>query len=109
ANDGVLIGGTHEKTVTGPVTQLYCGDHSRKVDCNQEFFEEKNKDEHVKQAHKLTTDKKFQLNQGATSMSFKGTNVTMDSAGTITITAGGATVCLHKTRKATFDSPTALK
>jgi type VI secretion system secreted protein VgrG len=109
ANDSVVIGGTHDKTVTGPVTQLYGGDHSRKVDGNQEFFEERNKDEHVKQAHKLTTDKKFQLNQGPTSMTFKGTNVTMDSAGTITITAGGATVCLDKTGKATFDSPTGIK
>ena len=109
ANDSVVIGGTHDKTVTGTVTQVYGGDHSRKVDGNQEFFEEKNKDEHVKQAHKLTTDKKFQLNQGATSMTFKGTNVTMDSAGTITITAGGATVCLDKTGKATFDSPTGIK
>ena len=109
ANDSVVIGGTHDKTVTGPVTQVYGGDHSRKVDGNQEFFAEKNKDEHVKQAHKLTTDKKFQLNQGATNMTFKGTNVTMDSAGTITITAGGATVCLDKTGKATFDSPTGIK
>jgi type VI secretion system secreted protein VgrG len=108
-NDSVVIGGTHDKTVTGVVTQIYGGDHSRKVDGNQEIFEEKNKDEHVAKAHKLTTDKKFQLNQAATSMTFKGTNVTVDSAGTITITAGGATVCLDKTGKATFDSPTGIK
>ncbi len=108
-NDSVVIGGTHDKTVTGAVTQLYGGDHSRKVDGQQAFFAEKNKDEHVKLAHKLTTDKKFQLNQGATSMTFKGTNVTVDSAGTITLTAGGATVCLDKTGKATFDSPTGIK
>jgi hypothetical protein len=109
ANDSVAIGGTHDKTVTGAVTQLYGGDHSRKVDGEQAFFAEKNKDEHVKLAHKLTTDKKFQLNQGATSMTFKGTNVTVDSAGTITLQAGGATVCLDKTGKATFDSPTGIK
>ncbi len=109
ANDSVVIGGTHDKTVTGPVTQLYGGDHSRKVDGEQAFFAEKNKDEHVKLAHKLTTDRKFQLNQGATGMTFKGTNVTVDSAGTITLTAGGATVCLDKTGKATFDSPTGIK
>ncbi len=108
-NDSVVIGGTHDKTVTGPVTQLYGGDHSRKVDGNQELFAEKNKDEHVRLAHKLTTDKKFQLNQGATSMTFKGTNMTVDSAGTITLQTGGATVCLDKTGKATFDSPTGIK
>jgi type VI secretion system secreted protein VgrG len=109
ANDSVVIGGTHDKTVTGAVTQIYGGDHSRKVDGEQEFFEEKNKDEHVGQEHKLTTDKKFRLNQGATSMTFKGSNVTVDSAGTITLTAGGATVCFDKTGKATFDSPTGIK
>ena len=108
-NDSVVIGGTHDKTVTGSVTQIYASDHSRKVDGEQEFFAEKNKDEHVGQAHKLTTDKKFQLNQGATSMTFKGSNVTVDSAGTITLTAGGATVCFDKTGKATFDSPTGIK
>ena len=109
ANDSVVIGGTHDKTVTGAVMQIYGDDHSRKVDGEQEFFAEKNKDEHVGQAHKLTTDKKFQLNQGATNMTFKGSNVTVDSAGTITLTAGGATVCFDKTGKATFDSPTGIK
>jgi len=63
----------------------------------------------VKLAYKLTTDKKFQLNQAATSMTFKNTNVTVDSAGTITLQAGGATVCIDKTGKATFDSPTGIK
>ncbi len=108
-NDSVVIGGTHDKTITGAVTQIYGDTHARKVDGNQMLVEEKNKDEHVKLAHKLTTDKKFQLNQAATSMTFKGTNVTVDSAGTITILAGGATVCLDKTGKATFDSPTGIK
>jgi type VI secretion system secreted protein VgrG len=108
-NDSVVIGGTHDKTVTGPVTQVYGDTHSRKVDGQQEFIEEKNKDEHVKQAHKLTTDKKFQLNQGPTSMTFKGSNVSVDSAGTITLQAGGATVCFDKSGKATIDSPTGIK
>ena len=107
-NDDVVISGTHDKTVTGPVTQIYGDNHSRKVDGNQTFFEEKNKDEHVKLAHKLITDKKFQLNQAATSMTFKNTNVTVDSAGTITMTAGGATVCIDKAGHATFDSPTGI-
>ena len=63
-NDSVVIGGTHDKTVSGTVTQIYGGDHSRKVDGEQELFAEKNKDEHVGQAHKLTTDKKFQSQPG---------------------------------------------
>ena len=109
ANDSVVIGGTHDKTVNGVVTQIYGANHSRKVDGDQLLVEEKNKDEHVKLAHKLTTDKLFQLNQAATSMRFKNTNVTVDSAGTITMTAGGATVCLDKAGNATFDSPTGIK
>jgi len=108
-NDNVVIGGTHDKTIMGVVTQIYGSDHSRKVDGQQEFVEEKNKDEHVTHAHKLTTDKKFQLNQGPTNMTFKGGNVTVDSAGTITIQANGATVCLDKTGKASLDSPTGIK
>ena len=62
----------------------------------------------MKLAYKLTTDKKFQLNQAATSMTFKSTNVTVDSAGTITMMAGGATVCIDKTGMTTFDSPTGI-
>jgi hypothetical protein len=52
-HDSVVIGGTHDKVVTGPVTQNYGGDHSRKVDGQQEFFAEKNKDEHVKLARRV--------------------------------------------------------
>jgi hypothetical protein len=35
--------------------------------------------------------------------------VTVDSAGTITLRAGGATICFAKTGQATFDSPTGIK
>ena len=34
-NDSVVIGGTHDKTITGAVTQIYGDDHSRKVDGDQ--------------------------------------------------------------------------
>ena len=91
-NDDVVIGGTHDKTVTGAVTQIYGDDHLRKVDGDQLLVAEKNKTEHVKLAYTLTTDQMFQLNQDATSMTFEGTNVTLDSAGMITMKAGGATV-----------------
>ena len=107
-NDSVVIGGNHDKTVTGTVFQVYAGNHSRKVDGDQELVEEKNKNEQVKQAHKLTTDKKFQLVQDATSMTFKGTNVTLNSGGEITILAGGAMVSVEKTGMTTFESPTGI-
>ncbi|HEY5285024.1 MAG TPA: type VI secretion system tip protein TssI/VgrG [Polyangia bacterium] len=108
-NDEVVIGGTHIKTVTGPVTQIYGNNHARKVDGEQELFAEKNKDERVKQAYTLTTDQKFQLWQQATSMTFEATNVTVDAAGVITLTAGGATICIDETGQAIFDSPTEIK
>jgi outer membrane protein OmpA-like peptidoglycan-associated protein len=109
ANDSEVIGGTHDKTVTGAVTQIYGNDHSRKVDGEQELFAEKNKEEHVRQAHKLTVGQKVRLNQGPTNLTFEGGNVTVDSAGTITLRAGGATICFAKTGQATFDSPTGIK
>ena len=107
--DSVVIGGKHDKTVTGRVFQVYGGDHSRKVDGDQELVVEKNKNEHVKQALTLTTDKKFQLVQDATKMTFKGTNVTLNSAGEIVIMAGGAMVSVAKNGMTTFDSPAGIK
>ena len=108
-NDSVVVGGTHDKTVVGKVTQIYGGDHSRKVDGDQELFAEQNKDEHVGKAHTLTTDKKFRLNQGATSMTFKNLNVSLSSAGVITMLAGGATISIDQTGLVTLDSPTGIK
>ena len=107
-NDDVIIGGTHDKTVTGAVTQIYGNDHMRKVDGDQLLVAEKNKTEHVKLAYTLTTDVMFQLNQGATSMTFEGTDVTLDSAGMITMMAGGATMLVDKAGMVTVTSPTAI-
>jgi type VI secretion system secreted protein VgrG len=107
-NDDVVIGGTHDKTVTGAVTQIYGDDHIRKVDGEQLLVAGKNKTEHVKLAYTLTTDEMFQLNQDATSMTFEGTNVTLNSAGTITMKAGGATVTVDQAGMTTLMSPTGI-
>ncbi len=107
-NDDVIIGGSHDKTVTGAVTQIYGDDHMRKVDGDQLLVAEKNKTEHVKLAYTLTTDEMFQLNQDATSMTFEGTNVTLDSAGKITMMAGGATVMVDQAGMVTVMSPTGI-
>jgi type VI secretion system secreted protein VgrG len=109
ANDSVVVNGKHDKTITGRVVQVYGGDHSRKVDGDQDLVEEQNKTEHVKQAYTLTTDKRFQLVQDATSMTFRGTNVTLNSGGEIVLTAGGAVVSVDETGMTTFDSPTGIK
>jgi len=107
-NDSVVIGGDHDKTVTGSVTQIYGNDHMRKVDGEQTLVVEKNKTEHVKLAYTLTTDERFQLNQDATSLTFEGTNVTLDSAGVVTIMAGGAVISVDKTGMVTITSPTGI-
>ncbi len=107
-NDSVVIGGDHDKTVTGGVTQIYGSDHMRKVDGEQELVAEKNKTEHVKLAYTLTTDERFQLNQDATSLTFEGTNVTLDAAGVITIMAGGAVISVDKVGMVTITSPTGI-
>ncbi len=107
-NDDVVIGGSHDKTVTGAVMQIYGDDHARKVDGDQLLVAEKNKTEHVKLAYTLTTDEMFQLNQDATSMTFEGTNVTLDSAGMITMKAGGATVMVDQVGMITVMSPTGI-
>ena len=107
-NDSVVVGGDHDKTVTGSVTQIYGSDHMRKVDGEQTLVAEKNKTEHVKLAYTLTTDEKFQLNQDATSLTFEGTHVTLDCAGTVTVMAGGAVVNIDKAGMVTITSPTGI-
>jgi hypothetical protein len=41
-------------------------------------------------------------------MTFKNTNVSVNAAGDITMTAGGATVVIEKSGKMTLDSPTGI-
>jgi type VI secretion system secreted protein VgrG len=106
--DVVVINGQHIKLVNGEVSQLFADNYKREVAGQQEFAVDRNKDEHVTLGYKLTTDKKFQLNQGATSMTFKNTNVSVNAAGDITMTAGGATVVIEKSGKMTLDSPTGI-
>ena len=106
--DVVVINGQHIKLVNGEVSQLFADNYKRDVAEEQEFAVDKNKDEHVVQGYKLTTDKKFQLNQGKTSMTFKNTNVSLNAKGDITMTAGGATVVIEKTGVMTLDSPTGI-
>jgi type VI secretion system secreted protein VgrG len=106
--DVVVINGAHIKLVNGAVSQLFADNHKREVAGQQEFAVDKNRDEHVTLGYTLKTDKKFQLNQGKTNMTFKNTNVTMNAAGDITMTAGGATVVIEKSGKMTLDSPTGI-
>ncbi len=115
ANDHVLVEGSHRKEVGGSVTQVYCNGeegsptHVREVHGDQTFEAHKNKTEHVRQVYTLTTDEKFELHQSDTSLTFEGTNVTLDSAGMITLTAGKATVKVAKDGNISLDSPIGIK
>jgi type VI secretion system secreted protein VgrG len=107
-DDAVTIEGEHHLTVTKAVTETFKHDHTRKVTGQQDLDVEKDKNEHVKLAYTLTTDKAFYLNQEATHLTFEGTNVTLDSAGVVTVKRGGATVSIDKADKVTVSSPSGV-
>jgi type VI secretion system secreted protein VgrG len=107
-DDAVTIEGEHHLTVTKAVTETFKDDHTLKVIGQQHLDVEKDKNEHVKLAYTLTTDKAFQLNQETTHLTFEGTNVTLDSAGVVTVKRGGAIVSIDKTDKVTVSSPSGV-
>jgi type VI secretion system secreted protein VgrG len=107
-NDEVIIDGTHTKTVTKAVKQEYHNDHMRYVGGDQMLTVEKNKTEHVTEAYTLNTAVMFQLNQGPTNLTFVDTDVTLDSAGMITMKAGGAMALVDKAGMITLTSPTGI-
>jgi type VI secretion system secreted protein VgrG len=107
-DDAVTIEGEHHLTVTKAVTETFKDDHTLKVTGQQDLDVEKDKNEHVKLAYTLTTDKAFHLNQEATHLTFEGTNVTLDSAGVVTVKRGGATVSIDKADKVTVSSPSGV-
>ena len=109
ADDKVTVFGKHEKTILGSVSQAFYDTHTRHVHGDQTLTTLENKDEHVELVHKLTTDQKFRLNQSATSMTFKSTDATVDSAGEIVAFAGGATFSIDKTGLIELGSPLGVK
>jgi hypothetical protein len=105
----VVIGGTHDKTVTGAVTQIYGDNHKRKVDGEQELVEEKNKDRARQAGLQADHGQEVPAEPGPDQHDLQGQQRDRGLGGTITMTAGGATVCIDKTGNATFDSPTGIK
>jgi type VI secretion system secreted protein VgrG len=75
-----------ETTVTGLVTEAFNNGHNWRINAaDQNITVAENKIEHVVKNYELTTDVKFMLTQGATSMTFQGTDVNVKAAGTVTI------------------------
>jgi type VI secretion system secreted protein VgrG len=107
-DDVVTVEGTHQTTVTKSVTETFKDTHTLKVTGDQTIDVAQNKTEHVKLAYGLTTDKSFCLNQGATSLTFEGTNVTLDSAGVVTVKRGSARVSIDKADKVVVSSSSGI-
>jgi type VI secretion system secreted protein VgrG len=107
-DDTVAVGGSHDMTVTKVVTETFNDTHTLTVKGNQDIVLAQNKSERVKLAYDLTTDKRFCLNQGETSLTFEGTNVMLDSAGVVTVKRGSATVSIDKADKIKVSSPSGV-
>jgi hypothetical protein len=107
-DDSVTIEGEHHLTVTKAVAESFKDNHTLKVTGQQDLDVGKDKNEHVKLAYDLTTDERFRLNQGDTSFTFEGTNVTLHSAGIVTVKRGGATVSIDKADKVKVSSPSGV-
>jgi type VI secretion system secreted protein VgrG len=107
-DESVTVGGIHEMTVTKSVTETFKDTHTLKVAGDQDVQLTKNKSEHVKLAYDLTTDERFRLTQGDTSLTFVGTNVTLNSAGVVTVKRGNATVSIDNAEKVKVSSPSGV-
>ena len=107
-DDSVTVGGSHEMTVTKAVTETFKETHTLKIKGDEDIHLDQNKSEHVKHAYDLTTDERFRLSQGETSFTFEGTNVTLSSAGVVTVKRGGATVSIDKADKVKVSSPSSV-
>jgi type VI secretion system secreted protein VgrG len=106
--DTVNLDDEHAMTVKRKVTESFKDDHELTVTGKQEIKIEKDKAEHVVQAYELTTDKKFNLTQGATNLTFEGNAVTLDAAGPVTIKRGPATVSIDAAGKVSISTPVGI-
>ena len=106
--DTVNLDDEHEMTVKLKVTETFKDDHALAITGKQEIKIDKDKIEHVVQAYELTTDKKYNLTQGGTTMTFEGNAVTLDAAGPVTITRGPATVSIDAAGKISISTPVGI-
>jgi len=106
--DTVNLDDEHEMTVKLKVTETFQADHVLNITGKQEITIDKDKTEHVVLAYELTTDKKYNLTQGATSLTFEGNAVTLDAAGPVTIKRGPATVSIDAAGKISISTPVGI-
>jgi type VI secretion system secreted protein VgrG len=97
-----------DETVTKKVTQTFQAEHERVVKGPQNFTVEEDKIEHIKSAYELTTDKKFNLTQGSTSLTFAEQKVSLDAAGAVHVKRGPAEVTIDQSGKVVVSSPSGI-
>jgi type VI secretion system secreted protein VgrG len=96
----INIDGNHTNTVCKDVVETFM--QNQDIDITQD------KTEHVKQVYTLTTDQKFSLNQSATNLTFEGTNVTLDAAGTVLVKRGPAELLMDGAGKIKLSTPASI-
>jgi type VI secretion system secreted protein VgrG len=106
--DTVNLDDQHEMTVKLKVSETFKDDHTLAITGAQKITIDKTKTEHVLQSYELTTDKKYNLTQGGTNLTFEGNAVTLDAAGPVTIKRGPATVSIDAAGKISISTPVGI-
>ncbi len=104
-NETIEVKLERKTTVTKKVTETFQDEHERSVKGPQKFTLEKDKIEHIKAGYELTTDKKFNLTQGGTSLTFADSKVSLDAAGAIHVKRGPAEVSIDDSGKVVVSTP----
>ena len=104
----VTVNDEHEFTAKLKVTETFKDDHSLTITGAQDIKIEKKKTEHVTQSYELTTDEKFNLTQGETTLTFEGNAVTLDAKGPVTVKRGPATVTIDDAGKVSISTSSGI-
>ncbi len=95
----------HKMEVTKKVEEVFNNEHSLKVKDKQTITITNDKSEHVTGAFDLTTDKKYLLTQGTSTMTFEGNAVTVNAGKEIKILHGEGSITIDPMGAITISSP----
>jgi type VI secretion system secreted protein VgrG len=98
----------HKMEVTGKVEEIFHNEHKMEVTAKQTIDVTNDKIEHITQKYELTTDVKFLLKQGGTTMQFEGNKVDMNIAAPLTITRGAGSVTIDDSGAITLESASGI-
>ena len=101
--DTVTVNDKHEMTVKDLVTETFNNGHTLTVNAaNQKIVVAQTKNEHISKNYELTTDIKYLLTQGGTTLTFEGGAVTLKAAAAVSVespkeiklTVGGSSITI---------------